>query len=67
MLEKLAEDESLSWIRRMIVVGSGSDYYIPFHSSLLNYEGEEEKLNELQNKILKRVRTIERIDVKILL
>ena len=64
-LERLAEEDSLNWVKRMIVVGSESDYYIPFHSSLLNYEGEDQKINELQNKLLKRIKTIERIDVKI--
>ena len=64
-LEELAKDESLSYIKCMILVGSGEDYQVPLHSSLLSYDGNSQYLSKLQESILKKPKEVHRMKVEI--
>lgn len=56
----LASRDCMEQFKWIILVGSADDNYIPAYSSLVNYQGEDEKTKEifkcLQDKMKKAIR-----------
>ena len=64
-LEKLSNSKSLSWFKKMVVVSSKDDNFVPYYSSRIDANPSQytsdERIIRMSENMLKRLKKIERM------
>lgn len=54
-LQQLATCDCIRWFHKVILIGSQDDNYIPAHSALMSYSGEEPGLRSIATELSRRL------------